>query len=168
MLCAALLRVSLASELPGAGKLQKSLTFQKPLHPMNRFAHKHGKVEKTDVSQSQADVAESVLRARGSAAMLEKACYQYRQSCRSLPSNEFIGGGAVNWGAEKNRIVTCAELEPDKSNPNKTRKTSHANPDNPTWSSGVSKAIAIFKCPSQVHPLADILTIPMGFGEGRL
>ena len=31
--------------------------------------------------------------------------------------------GAVNWGAEKNRIVTCAELETDKSDPHKTRKT---------------------------------------------
>jgi len=57
------------------------LPFQKPLHPMNRFAHKHGKVEKRPMlSQSQADAAEPVLRARGSAAMLEKACYQYRQS----------------------------------------------------------------------------------------
>jgi hypothetical protein len=27
-----------------------SLPFQKPLHPMNRFAHKHGKVEKTDTA----------------------------------------------------------------------------------------------------------------------
>jgi hypothetical protein len=51
--------------------------------------------------QSQADTAEPVLRVRGSAAMLEKACYQYRNAYRSLPSNEFIGGGAVNWGAEK-------------------------------------------------------------------
>jgi hypothetical protein len=31
--------------------------------------------------------------------------------------------GAVNWGAEKNRIVTCAALETDKSDPDKTRKT---------------------------------------------
>jgi hypothetical protein len=79
------------------------------------------------LSQSQADAVESVLWARGSAAMLEKACYQYRQSCRSLPSNEFIGGGAVNWGAEKNRIVTCAELETDKSGPHKSRKTHFVN-----------------------------------------
>ena len=31
--------------------------------------------------------------------------------------------GAVNWGAEKNRIVTCAELGTEKSDPHKTRKT---------------------------------------------
>ncbi len=33
------------------------------------------------------------------------------------------GRGAVNWGAEKNRIVTCAALETDESDPHKTRKT---------------------------------------------
>ncbi len=40
-ICAALLCVSLTSELPGAGERQNSLPFQNPLHPMNRFAHKH-------------------------------------------------------------------------------------------------------------------------------
>jgi hypothetical protein len=35
MICAALLCVSLASELPGAEERQNSLPFQKPLHPMN-------------------------------------------------------------------------------------------------------------------------------------
>ena len=44
--------------------------------------------------QSRADAAETVLRARGSAAILEKACYQYgNHALRET----------VNWGAEKNR-----------------------------------------------------------------
>ena len=47
---------------------------------------------------------------------------------RSLPSNEVIGGGAVNWGAEKNRIMTCAELGTDNSDPHKTRKTQKNSP----------------------------------------
>jgi hypothetical protein len=29
------------------------LPFQKPLHPMNRFAHKHGRLEKTDAATKQ-------------------------------------------------------------------------------------------------------------------
>jgi hypothetical protein len=29
----------------------------------------------------------------------------------------------VNWGAEKKWIVTCAELETEKNDPHKTRKT---------------------------------------------
>jgi hypothetical protein len=33
------------------------------------------------------------------------------------------GRGAVNWGAEKNRTVTCAELGTEKSDPHKTRKS---------------------------------------------
>ena len=63
MICAAKLCVSFASELPGAGERQNrliSLPFQKPLHPMNRFAHKYGELEKTMLRQSSADTAEFV------------------------------------------------------------------------------------------------------------
>jgi hypothetical protein len=31
--------------------------------------------------------------------------------------------GTVNWGAEKNRTLTCVELETEKSDPHKTRKS---------------------------------------------
>jgi hypothetical protein len=66
------------------------------------------------LSRSRADTAEPVPRARGSAAMLEKAV---------ISTGNHALRGAVNWGAEKNRIVTCAELGTEKSDPHKTRKT---------------------------------------------
>ena len=53
-------------------------------------------------------------RARGSAAMLERLV---------ISTGNHALRGAVNWGAEKNRIVTCAALETDKSDPHKTWKT---------------------------------------------
>ncbi|MGC1453678.1 MAG: hypothetical protein WA946_00605 [Nitrospirota bacterium] len=34
----------------GAGERQNYVPFQKPLHPMNRFAHKHAKAEKNEVA----------------------------------------------------------------------------------------------------------------------
>jgi hypothetical protein len=64
MIRAALLCVSLASELPGAGERQNSLPFQKPLHPMNRFAHKHAKGEKTEVATKERKVMTIELFAR--------------------------------------------------------------------------------------------------------
>jgi hypothetical protein len=44
--------VNLNSAIPRSGKDRKThiLPFQMPLHPMNRFAHKHGKVEKTEAA----------------------------------------------------------------------------------------------------------------------
>ena len=54
-------------------------------------------------------------RARGSAAMLERLV---------IGTGNHALRGAVNWGAEKNRIVTCAELETDK-------KATHTKPGRP-------------------------------------
>ena len=124
MICAALLCVSLASELPGAGERRNSLPFQKPLHPMNRFAHKHAKGEKTKVATKPGRHGRARSPGRGEVTRCpRRSVNSTSNACRSLPSNEFIGGGAVNWGAEKNRTVTCAELQTDKSDPHKTRKT---------------------------------------------
>jgi len=64
--------------------------------------------------QSQADAAEPVLRARGSAAMLEEARYQYRQSCPAR---------SCELGCRK-KIATCAEL--------KTVKNQHIKPGRPS------------------------------------
>jgi hypothetical protein len=64
--------------------------------------------------QSQADTAEPV-HGRGEVLRCSKRLV--------ISTGNHALRGAVNWGAEKNRIVTCAELETDKSDPHKTRKT---------------------------------------------
>jgi hypothetical protein len=70
---------------------------------MNRFAHKHGKVEKIDAATKPGRHGRA--RSPGEVGVL-------RCSKRVVIS---IGNhalrGAVNWGAEKNMIVTNAELE---------------------------------------------------------
>ena len=115
MIRAALLCVSLASELPGAEERQNFLPFQNPLHPMNRFAHKHVMLTRSKQAQSQADTAEPVPQGEG------KCCEVLERPVISTGNHALRG--AVNWGAENNRIVTCAALETDKSDPHKTRKT---------------------------------------------
>ena len=47
---------------------------------MNRFAHKHAKVEKTDAAKSQADTAEPVPSGEGK-------CCDARKGLLSVPAN---------------------------------------------------------------------------------
>ena len=82
---------------------------------MNRFAHKHGKLEKTDAVTKARQTRPSPFSGRGEALRCSKRLV--------ISTGNHALRGAVNWGAEKNRIVTCAELETDKSDPHKTRKT---------------------------------------------
>jgi len=86
----------------GFGERLISLLFPKPLHPMSRFAHKHGKVEKTDAATMP--VRHGRARSQGEGGVLrcsKRHVISTGNAYRSLPSNEFVGGGAVNWGAEK-------------------------------------------------------------------
>ena len=70
----------------GFGERLISLPFQKPLHPMNRFAHKHGKVEKTDAVTKSGSAAEPILPGEGK-------CCDARKGLLSVPA-----------------IMPCAEL----------------------------------------------------------
>ena len=71
----------------GFGERLISLPFQKPLHPMNRFAHKHGKkVEKTETATKPG------RRGRARSPGEGKRCYA-RKGSLSVPA-----------------IMPCAEL----------------------------------------------------------
>jgi hypothetical protein len=82
---------------------------------MNRFAHKHGKVEKTDAATKPGRHGRARSPSEGGVMRCSKRLV--------ISTDNHVLREAVNWGAEKNMIVTCAESETEKSDPHKTRKT---------------------------------------------
>ena len=72
-----------------------SSPFQKPLHPMNRFAHKHGKAEKTDTATKPGRHGRARSTGEGGVLRCSKRLV--------ISTGNHALRGAVNWGAEKNK-----------------------------------------------------------------
>jgi hypothetical protein len=64
---------------------------------MNRFAHKHGRLEKTDAATKQGRHGRAGFYGRGEVLRCSKRLV--------ICNGNHALRGAVNWGAEKNRVV---------------------------------------------------------------
>ena len=91
-----------------------SLPFQRPLHPMNRFAHKHGKVEKADAATKPGRHGRARSLGEGGVLRCSKRLV--------ISTGNHALRGPVNWGAEKKDHDMC-RLGTVKNDSHKTRTT---------------------------------------------
>ena len=81
----------------GFGKRLISLLFQKPLHPMSRFAHKHGKVDTTEAATKPGRHGRASSTGRGEVLRCSKRPV--------ISTNKACLRGPVNRGAEKKKNI---------------------------------------------------------------